>query len=265
MAIHVNFMPISYQCFGGEQLHLLDFSPGILPVSGGMWKANGTRVDSALILRALTVLAAVLLSESRYQNLKSRSLNLSRRRHQPSWIHHPWLHTKGGATLGKGGNKTDVLHTLQQTISEEEDQFVDAESVTSSMAEELGLDEAELSRLEAKPGFPAPRVENRGFFTVTDAFSNYIDFLGETGNEENETKPLQEEEKKGGLLSAMRSKTKPRRESVGNVRYGVVAVIGCQGSGKSTLLNELFGTNFPVLDIGTTGIQVFAMLLLVYI
>eukprot|EP00871_Galdieria_phlegrea_P003667 jgi/Galph1/4300/GphlegSOOS_G2965.1 len=37
--------------------------------------------------------------------------------------------------------------------------------------------------------------------------------------------------------------------------YAVISVIGCQSSGKSTLLNNLFQTNFPVLDTKKNGRQ----------
>lgn len=40
------------------------------------------------------------------------------------------------------------------------------------------------------------------------------------------------------------------------LRYRVVAILGCQASGKSTLLNHVFGTSFPVLNATATGIQV---------
>jgi hypothetical protein len=41
-----------------------------------------------------------------------------------------------------------------------------------------------------------------------------------------------------------------------DLRYRVVAILGCQASGKSTLLNHVFGTSFPVLNATATGIQV---------
>lgn len=45
------------------------------------------------------------------------------------------------------------------------------------------------------------------------------------------------------------TKTTPCRE------YAILAIIGCQSSGKSTLWNELFQTNFPVLDAERSGRQ----------
>eukprot|EP00274_Cyanoptyche_gloeocystis_P002006 CAMPEP_0196653724 /NCGR_PEP_ID=MMETSP1086-20130531/3363_1 /TAXON_ID=77921 /ORGANISM="Cyanoptyche gloeocystis , Strain SAG4.97" /LENGTH=474 /DNA_ID=CAMNT_0041985057 /DNA_START=82 /DNA_END=1506 /DNA_ORIENTATION=+ len=41
---------------------------------------------------------------------------------------------------------------------------------------------------------------------------------------------------------------KSLQDAIGDRQFSVLAVLGPQGSGKSTLLNDIFRTNFPVLD-----------------
>eukprot|EP00624_Nannochloropsis_granulata_P003088 evm.model.NODE_25705_length_11249_cov_27.909681.4 len=79
--------------------------------------------------------------------------------------------------------------------------------------------------------------------------------------EEEDVEDQREEEgdEEGKKQAARRTQRTQKRASAEEdeiytaLQYGVVAIVGPQASGKSTLLNALFGTRFPVLDVGDAG------------
>ena len=98
------------------------------------------------------------------------------------------------------------------------------------------------------------------FFTIGDRFQSVTTKQHYLEDEDEEQDEEEEEEGEEGKKQAARRAHRTQKRALAEeeemytaLQYGVVAIVGPQASGKSTLLNALFGTRFPVLDVGGAG------------
>ena len=106
---------------------------------------------------------------------------------------------------------------------------------------------------------PLALVAGTDFFTIGARFQEVA--RHEVGVEEELEKEDETSEGRQAMhdREAGRASQTPRQAEkengrYRNLQYTVVAIVGPQASGKSTLLNALYGTGFPVLEVGNVGV-----------